>query len=142
MHPISDGRAGIWRPAPPADEGAVQSLREHSRVDLPSAYLTQLAESNGGEGDLGAEPGWVVLWPAERVIEYNDMYDIADVLPGFYGFGDNGGGELLAFDTRTGSPYPVVAIPWIPMEPEFAVRIAPSFAQFRSLIGKVSAAAT
>jgi len=55
---------------------------------------------------------------------------------GFFGFGSNGGGELLAFDLRDGEPYPIVIVPLIPLDPNEAIQIARSFDELRELIGK------
>lgn len=104
-------------------------------MPLPSAYLTMLGESNGGEGDLGVDPGWIVLWPAEDVLSNHANYCVAEALPGFLGFASNGGGELLAFDLRGGEPYPIVMIPFLPMEAAEAVQIASSFEELRELMG-------
>lgn len=127
---------GTWLPAPPASEAALARLRVESGIRLPSAYLTMLAESNGGEGDLGVNPGWIALWSAEDVPSHNAGYSVAEALPGFFGFGSNGGGELLAFDVRGGEPYPIVMVPFIPMQVEDAVKIAGSFEELRKFIGK------
>lgn len=51
-------------------------------------------------------------------------------MPGPFGFGSSGGGELLAFDTRRGSPWPVVMVPFIVMEEAAIVKIAEDFAGF------------
>lgn len=61
------------------------------------------------------DPGWFQLWPAEKVIEYNNSYKVAENVPGFFGFGSSGGGEMLAFDMRGGKPRKVVMIPFIVM---------------------------
>lgn len=111
-------------------------------MPLPSAYLAMLEESNGGEGDLGVDPGWITLWPAEDVLSNNASYCVAEALPGFLGFASNGGGELLAFDLRGGEPYPIVMIPFIPMEAAEAVQIASSFEELRQLLGKENPRAT
>jgi hypothetical protein len=102
---------------------------------LPVAYLDQLAASNGREGDLGVEPGWIVIWPAEQVIHHNAHYSIQESLPGFFGFGSSGGGELLAFDMRGGEPCRVAIVPFIGMQVEDAIQIARSFEQLRAMIG-------
>ena len=102
---------------------------------LPGSYLAQLAASNGGEGELGVEPGWISFWPAEEVVGLNATYRIAELLPGFFGFGSDGGGELLAFDVRSQEPFPVVMVPFIPMDAEEAVQIVRSFDELRPLIG-------
>ena len=103
---------------------------------LPQSYFDQLAASNGGEGDLGVEPGWIAFWPAEEVLESNAAYSLAEFLPGFFGFGSNGGGELLAFDVRAQEPYPIVMVPFIPLEAREAVQIARSFEELREFIGR------
>jgi SMI1/KNR4 family protein SUKH-1 len=128
-------RDGIWRPEPPADEKALAALREQAGIRLPAAYLEQLAASNGGEGDLGVDPGWISFWPAETVVTSNVDYAVAEFLPGFFGFASNGGGELLAFDVRGGEPYSIVMVPFVPMDIEHAVPIASSFDELRNLIG-------
>lgn len=123
-------------PASPATEAALAALRDQAPSVLPPEYIAQLALSNGGEGDLGVEPGWIQLWPAEEVLLMNEGYQVQDWLPGFWGFGSNGGGELFAFDMRRGVPCPIVMVPFIPMDAHEAVQIAPSFAELREYFGK------
>lgn len=65
----------------------------------------------------------------------NEGYQVQKWLPGFWGFGSNGGGELLAFDVRNGLPYRVVAVPFIPMDVSEAVQVAASFEELREFIG-------
>ena len=129
---------GIWRAAPPASASALARLRDEAPVSLPEAYFDQLASSNGGEGDLGVEPGWIAFWPAEEVLSSNAAYSLAEFLPGFFGFASSGGGELFAFDVRPQEPYPIVVVPFVPMEPGEAVRVARSFEELRGLIGRSS----
>jgi hypothetical protein len=131
-----DVSESIWRPQPPASEAALAALRNQAPPRLPEGYLQQLANSNGGEGDLGVNPGWIQFWPAENVISFNAGYEIGKWLPGFFGFGSNGGGELLAFDLREGEPYPIVMVPFIGMDHTEAIRISTSFDELRELIGK------
>ena len=129
-------RGGIWRPAPHAEPKALAALRDGAGVPLPASYLDQLAASNGGEGELGVDPGWIRFWPAEEVIPSNAGYRVPEFLPGFIGFGSNGGGELLAHDVRGDEPFPIVMVPFIPLDAREAVQIARSFDDLRPLIGK------
>ena len=57
-----------------------------------------------------------------------------EALPGFFGFGSNGGGELLAFELSSPEA-PVFMVPFIPLEATEAVLVAPSFLAFVSLFG-------
>jgi hypothetical protein len=50
-----------------------------------------------------------------------------EFVPGFFAFGDAGGGEFFAFDTRGPRPWPVVSIPYVPMEASSAWSITSTF---------------
>ncbi len=125
-----------WKKEGPASDEAIQSLLESSTHKLPQEYLALLKISNGGEGELGIEPGWLQLWPAEQVIEHNQGYEVQNRVPGFFGFASSGGGELLAFDTRAEQPWKIYMIPFGCMEEENAILIAESLMAFTSAIGQ------
>jgi hypothetical protein len=40
-------------------------LRKDAPVLLPPDYITYLASSNNGKGDLGVQPGWIQVWSAK-----------------------------------------------------------------------------
>lgn len=120
LQPVS-----VWRRGAPADPAAVERLAVRY-PELPSAYLAFLRVEDGSEGDLAVQPGWIQLWPAAEVEELNVGYEVSASLPGFLGFASNGGGELLAFDTRT-TPWRVCMVPFIPMDEAEAVKIATDF---------------
>jgi hypothetical protein len=121
---------------PPADQTTIQQLVADAGIILPTEYLALLAYSDSATGPLGVAPGWFQLWPAKEVLELNKGYAVAKFIPGFFGFGSDGGGELLAFDARTSPPYKVVAIPFIPMVEGDAWLVADTFAAFLELTGK------
>lgn len=56
-------RGGLWRGCMPASESSFQDLRKGAPAGLPGTYFILLRFSNGGEGDLGIEPGWFVPRP-------------------------------------------------------------------------------
>ena len=120
-----------WSRQPPAESRTVQQL-EAALPTLPADYLAFLRLSNGGAGELGIEPGWFQLWPAEDVSSLNREYAVREFLPAYVGFGSDGGGELLAFTPRG----EVVAVPFIPMDASEARIIAPSFRQLAALFGR------
>jgi hypothetical protein len=129
-------RDAVWDAEAPARPGSIQSLAHDARKDLPEDYLALLRYSDGGEGSLGLECGWFLLWPSTEVLELNKGYEIEEHIPGFFGFGSNGGGELLAFDTRGDKPWKVVMIPFIPMSEKEAIVIAKDFEEFIKAIGR------
>ncbi len=133
---MADDAAAGWEPASPAEPADIAEVAAKAPFPLPAEYLEFLSRSNGGEGELGADPGWFVLWRAEQVLSLNRSYHVPEELPGFFGIGSNGGGELLAFDSRSGMPYPVVAVPFIPMEAQESLIVAETFGRFTELMGK------
>jgi len=132
---LSDSSANWSRNAPATSE-AIQDLVSGCALDLPVDYLEFLRFSNGGEGELGVEPGWFQLWPAGQVNQLNEGYEVAANVPGLFGFGSNGAGEMFAFDTHSEMPWPIVMIPFIPMELESSKTITLDFGSFIKQIGR------
>ena len=69
--PPIGSRGGVWRFAKPASDDAIAALRASAPVGIPSSYYNFLRITNGGEGDLGVDPGWFAPWPAEHVVQNN-----------------------------------------------------------------------
>ncbi|MCX4156133.1 MULTISPECIES: SMI1/KNR4 family protein [Paraburkholderia] len=91
----------------------------------PIQYIDYLTTHGVFEGFMrdGAEPGYVVLWPADEISRNNADVEIETYAPGYLAFAGNGGGELLAFDFAG----VVFMLPMIGMASESAIRIADSF---------------
>ena len=126
----------VWDPEEPAKLESIQKLVDNAGKELPEEYLALLRYSDGGDGVLGLEPGWLQLWSSTDVLENNKDYEIEEYIPGFFGFGSSGGGELLAFDTRRGKPWKIVMIPFVPMSAELAIVIAQDCEEFIRAIGR------
>jgi hypothetical protein len=120
-----------WHARPGASREILNELRDAAPAELPDSYYALLAETNGGEGALPIDPFNLCLDTAEDVIHAfkNPSFD------GFVAFGGNGGGELLAFDVRSSSPWSVVSIDMV-AGAESAKQVAPSFDEFLKLIGR------
>jgi hypothetical protein len=130
---ISDPAAD-WTRQTPAPRAVVQALSG----TLPEGYRSFFLFSNGGEGPLPYAPGWFQIWPVEQVLDLNQAYGVDEFLPGFFAFGSNGGDEMLVFDLRQEDGAPVYAVPFIPMNPAEAVRVAPSFLAFVRALGRLT----
>jgi hypothetical protein len=76
------------------------------------------------------------LWSAEEIVELNRAYEVEDSVPGFFGFGTDGGGELFAFRLKASQPWQVYMIPFIPMEETAAVLVAEDFTQLTKAFGQ------
>lgn len=104
-----EGRDWIALGGATADE--LSRLRLVAPVDLPKRYLDLLAFSNGGEGPLPIQPYNLYLDTVGTVMQSIESRNQGQAdLDGFLIIGSNGGGEFIAFDTRTGRPWPVVTI--------------------------------
>lgn len=114
-----------WQAAPPATPAALADLIAAQRIVLPPLYRDLLRLSDGGDGFFAGEMSYIRVWSAALAVDYNRDYEIARYAPGFVGFGDNGGPEIISFDTRGGEPYPIVAIPFVPMAWDDALPVAP-----------------
>jgi hypothetical protein len=99
-------------------------------IQLPAAFLEYYAGEGPNEGSLLIDPGWFRLRPPEEISQINEEYQVTESAPGFIGFGSDGGGEMLAFDSRVR----VFMLPFVPMSPEYAILIAESWEEFASKI--------
>ena len=128
-----------WDAEAPASEAAIEQLLQQSKLPLPADYLDFLRYSNGGQGLLTGQPRLFRLWPAEKTVDNNLDYEMPDYVPGFFGFGDNGGGEFFAFDTRTAAPWRIYTIPFVPMDERDALYVAEDFLSLVNYIEMASA---
>ena len=86
-------------------------LRMAAPRDLPKRHLDLLAFSDGGEGPLPRPPYNLCLDAAGTVAETVESKNHGQLdLQGFVIIGGNGGSEYVAFDTRSGTSWPVVTI--------------------------------
>ena len=124
-----------WDREKPAPSHSIENLVSKSGLQLPEDYLDFLRLSNGGEGELPVDPYWFQIWRAEEVLKLNERYQVNSYVPGFFAFGSNLGGEMLAFDTRKHGSWPVYMIPFITMDESDAKKVASDFLSFAQLLG-------
>lgn len=91
------------------DESTLARAEASLGITLPADYRAIIKSSDGLEEML--PNAYLVLWPLEEVVDINDRdaYGLLESLPGLLLIGGDGGGELLAFDTRT-EPASVVLV--------------------------------
>ena len=111
----------------PANPASVARLQSQLSFHLPADYVQFLEQMNGGEGFVGKN--YLMAWPVEDLIQYNKDYHVEQRAPGLFIFGSSGGGEAFAFDARSTPPV-IVAVPFIVLNLEDAVVIAPNFTAF------------
>ncbi|RPJ52068.1 MAG: SMI1/KNR4 family protein [Acidobacteria bacterium] len=113
---------------PPATEEAILDFERSAGLNLPPDYRAFLRQADGAEGFVG-EGGYVILWPVEKLLEWNEAYEVEEYAPGLVLFGSSGGGEAYAFDSREGQ-MDVVAVPFVGMDLSEVARISMTFAEF------------
>ena len=125
-----------WTGNSPADKKALLRLRGSIRAPLPEEYLAFLSFSDGGEGPLGIEPGYIVVNSALEAAENAEAGTFAEFFPGFFVFGGNGAGEAFAFDFRENCNCRVVRFDMTNIDlDESVVTLADSFASLIPHIG-------
>ena len=92
-------------------------------VDLPNDYLAYIEGDGVSEGFTDGLPGYFMLWPSDEIEASNAAIDVPTLAPGFIGFGSDGGGELLAFDSAGA----VFMLPVVGMAPKYAKKIGNSW---------------
>jgi hypothetical protein len=125
---LNDPIFNRFRKKPPASLAEIEQCQSRLNFALPADYVALMREMNGGEGFVG-EGGYLMLWPIEELIRHNLGYESTENVPGLFLFGSNGGGEAYAFDTRLAT-CPIVMVPFIVMEFEALIPIAPDIESF------------
>jgi hypothetical protein len=94
-------------------------------LSLPTEYPQYIEDHGVFEGFTSDEPGYIALWSLGDLPGNNADIEIQKYAPGYIAFADNGGGEILAFN----SAGEVFMLPLIGMEPRYANKVASSFAE-------------
>lgn len=118
----------------PAGEGELKQLFDHTRFELPAAYIALLRHCNGGYGPLDAPPLFFRMDSIAESIANNEVWHAKGLYRGFWFIGGNGGLETIGFDIRGGQPWPLVMIDCIAGD-DSAERIATDISDFINRIG-------
>ena len=129
-----------WTPNVPADEDEIAELRALVPFELPAEYVELLRYCDGGDGELDLPPLLFSMESIAESVEHNEAFHRDGFFADFWFIGTNGGLETIAFDLRTGPPYPIVMIDCNADGTD--VKIADDMAQFISKIGIRAADAT
>ena len=93
------------------------------QFQLPPQYLEFIETTKVVECFTSDEPGYIQFWRVDELDKINADVETELNAPDYFGFGSNGGGEMIAFD-KAGA---VFKLPFIGMETQYAIRIADSF---------------
>jgi hypothetical protein len=112
---------------PGATEAAIVESERQLNAAFPTDYVDFLKVTNRGEGFIGHS--YPILWSAEELGKMNEAYEVERYAPGLLIFGSDGGGEAFGFDRRA-ADWPIVQIPFVGMDWEYADLMGDSFDEF------------
>lgn len=113
-----------WHLNAGASEETLRDVVQSLGHSLPPDYLQFLRRHDGGEGFIGNN--YLILWRSEELSSFNREYEVNQYAPGLLLFGSNGGGEGYGFDMRE-TDMPIVRVPFIGMDLQYATSVARSF---------------
>ncbi len=125
-------RKGLLELGEKTSEAEIEKFLPQLSKDLPVSYINFLKNHKGAQGDLPVQPYYFQLWEISEVSDNNSGYEVQNYLPDYFGIGGNGGGELLALNTKNKKVY---TIPFIPMDEKDALLVAESFNEFENIMG-------
>jgi hypothetical protein len=118
---------------PPVDDSAINAFERESSLQLPCDYIDFLKTGDGGQGFIGI---YLILWRLEEVLIFNENYEVDKYASGLMLIGSDGSGDAFAFDTNA-SPWSVVHIPFVGMDRELMVALAPTFVSFLEFLHQI-----
>ncbi|MGE0383976.1 MAG: SMI1/KNR4 family protein [Gammaproteobacteria bacterium] len=95
-----------------------------------SRFVIQHQGSGDPVFELDENPYRCEFWPLDEIEQLNRDYEVAQYAPGYFGFATSGGGEMFAI-APSGA---IVCLPFIGMEPETAIEIAPDWPSFARML--------
>jgi hypothetical protein len=121
---------------PPATKESMQEIEQRLGIKLPDQYIDFMLETNGCEGMVGDhDNSFLMIWPAEKIIQLNDGHLANRFNLGLIYFGSDGGGMAYAFDIRDYTT-PIVEIPFESIHADDARFCGRTFTEFLQYLAK------
>ena len=96
--------------------------------ELPDDYKEFLRKYSFYETQIGEES--FKLWDFDKLLDWNNRYEIIDNLKMTIGIGDNGGGEFIGLEKLTDGKTRIILTPFIDLDKEYHIEIGNSFTDF------------
>jgi len=107
---------------------SIDEVRKTLGKPLPNSYVEFLKEMNGVEGFIGSTV-YLVLWPADKLAAYNEMYGVCEFAPDLVLIGSDGGNTGYAIDTRV-SGGEFAEVPLVGMSHDDTTKISNTMSDF------------
>ncbi|SFO57464.1 SMI1 / KNR4 family (SUKH-1) [Chitinophaga sp. YR627] len=111
---------------PPIDKDSFDKALELIDCSFPPDYLSFMRKHNGCEGAV-LNGQWLVLWPIQELLQYNEMYGASVFAPGLFLIGSNGGAIAYGIKKEQGIFFEVE---FVYMEEKESIVIAKDFESF------------
>ena len=96
--------------------------------ELPDDYKEFLRKYSFYETQIGEES--FKLWAFDKLLEWNEGYEIIENLKNTIGIGDNRGGEFIGLEKLADGKKRIILIPFIDLDKEYHIEIGDSFSDF------------
>src|ERR1700743_1841159 len=130
MKLLLDSLARDFSISAPATLAEIAEAERWFNYSFPPDYKDFLSAANGLEGQANRE--YLVLWSTKELIDLNTAYKVKEFVTDVIIFGSDGAEEAFGFDI-SGSPAPIVQLPFIGMGYIPTRRLCGSFEEFLSL---------
>jgi hypothetical protein len=111
-----------------ATTSSIENVEETIGRRLPDSYIALMLSSNGLEGFLN-DVRYLMLWPMDKLCEYNAGYNVQEWAPELWLFGSNGGDAGYAFDLSC-DPMCIKEVPFLATSRDEVVEISSCFDNF------------
>lgn len=105
-----------------------EEIENRVGFELPKDYKEFHNKYTSNEIQIGDE--WFRLWEFDRLLEWNDDYEIINSLTNTIGIGDNGGGEFIGLEKMSNGKIRTILTPFIDLDKEYHIEIGDSFTNF------------
>lgn len=110
------------------DELDFTEIENRIGFELPDDYKEFLRKYSFYETQIGEES--FKLWDYDKLLDWNNGYEIIDNLKMTIGIGDNGGGELIGLERLNGGNTRTILTPFIDLDKTYHIEIGNSFTDF------------
>jgi hypothetical protein len=117
-----------WPTKKSEDDLDFREIENRIGFELPEDYKEFLRNYSFYETQIGEES--FKLWDFEKLLEWNEGYEIIDNLKMTIGIGDNGGGEFIGLEKIVDGKIRTVLTPFIDLDKEYHIEIGISFTDF------------
>jgi hypothetical protein len=117
-----------WPTKESVDDLVFEEIEKRIEFELPDDYKEFLRKYTSFETQLGEES--FKLWDFDKLLEFNEGYEIIDNLKLTIAIGDNGGGEFIGLEKLASGEIRTILTPYIDLDKECHIEIGNSFTDF------------